>query len=150
MNLQDAIAFVRERGIVLESARGPVPSLAEAIAGEPIQGNWWSHPRAREIFRITRAIRAQDTILVCRLVASKVTFVHQRLWPALVRVGCQIPPGHLAQLHERHVASGEHAIVEIPFPAWVSADVSNQARLLDEDMAWTAIRSHAPGAFDAI
>lgn len=150
MNLEDAAAFVRERGIVLESARGPVPSLAEAIAGEPIRGDWWSHPRAGDIFRITRAIRAQDTILVCRLVASKVTFVHQRLWPALVRVGCRIHAERLAQLHERHTASGEHAIVEIPFPTWVSAEVSNQATRLDEGTAWETIRSHAPDAFGAI
>ena len=149
MNLQDANAFVRERGIVLESARGGMPSLAEAIVGEPIRGNWWSHPRAKEIFRITRALRAQDTILVCRLVASKVTFVHERLWPALVRVGDRIPATHLARLHEEHTASGEHALVEIPFPDWVPADVSTRAALLDEGAAWATIRSHAPDGIDA-
>ena len=147
MNLQDATAFVYERGIVLESARGPVPSLTEAIAGEPIHGNWWSHPRAREIFRITRAIRAQDTVLVCRLIASKITFVHRRLWPALVRIGGQLPGEDLVQLHERHTASGKHILRETPFPTWVPVEVSDQAKLLDADAAWATIRSNAPGAF---
>lgn len=126
-----------------------MPSLAEAIAGAPIHGNWWSHPRAREIFRITQAIRAQDTVLVCRLIASKITFVHRRLWPALVRIGSQLPGEDLAQLHERHTASGRHTLMEIPFPAWVPAEVSDQAKRLDADTAWATIRSHAPGAFGA-
>lgn len=149
VNLQDACAFVRERGIVLETARGPVPTLAEAIAGAPIHGSWWSHPRAKEIFRVTRAIRTDDTILVCRLIASKVTFVHQRLWPALARIGDRIPAGNLAQLHEVHSASGRHTLVEVPFPTWVPADISIQAKALDEAAAWTIIRSHAPGVFRA-
>lgn len=149
VNLQEATDFVTEHGIVLESARGSVPSLADAIAGEHIQGNWWSHPRAKDIFLIMRAIRASDTVLVCRLIASRITFIHRRLWPALVRVGNQIPAGQLAQLHEQHTASGKHALVETPFPRWVGADLSAQAKLLDEAAAWTAIRSCAPGAFDA-
>ena len=37
-------AWVREQGIVLQSARGPLPNLAEWIAGEPIRGSWWGHP----------------------------------------------------------------------------------------------------------
>jgi hypothetical protein len=149
VNLQEATVFVRERGIVLESASGSLPSLAEAVAGEPIHGNWWTHPCAKEIFRITRAIRTSDSVLVCRLIASKVTFVHQRLWPSLVRVGDKIPARQLARLHERHTASGKHTLAEIPFPTWVAADVSAQAKLLDESAAWDTIRLCAPGVFGA-
>jgi hypothetical protein len=126
-----------------------VPSLAEAIAGGPINGNWWSHPRAKEIFDITRALRAFDDVLVCRLVGSRITFVHRHLWPALVRVGDQFPPKHLAQLQERHNASGEHRLEEVPFPTWVPADTAAQAKLLDEDAAWCTLRSCAPGVFGA-
>ena len=42
---KDAVAFVQSHGIVLEGARGPVPILAEAVAGERIQGGW--RPAAR-------------------------------------------------------------------------------------------------------
>jgi len=33
-----------ERGMLLASARGPIPNIAEMIAGEPIKGSWWGHP----------------------------------------------------------------------------------------------------------
>jgi hypothetical protein len=39
VTLEQALDFVREHGIVLESARGPVPSLADAIAGTPVSGH---------------------------------------------------------------------------------------------------------------
>jgi hypothetical protein len=32
----DPVAFVKRDGVVLASAKGRVPNLAEAIAGEPI------------------------------------------------------------------------------------------------------------------
>ncbi len=40
MTAEEAIAFVREHGVVLVSAKGPVPRLVEAIAGETIRGSW--------------------------------------------------------------------------------------------------------------
>ena len=60
MTLREATAFIRKHGVVLEAARGPVPSLAEAVAGGPIRGSWWSHPKGRAIFALTRAVRASD------------------------------------------------------------------------------------------
>ncbi len=38
---KEGLAFVKRHGVVLHAARGPVPSLAEAIAGGPIRGSWW-------------------------------------------------------------------------------------------------------------
>lgn len=49
-SLQGALAFVEEHGVVLEGGRGPVPSLAETIAGESIRGNWWTHPKGERYF----------------------------------------------------------------------------------------------------
>ena len=57
MNTTGALAFVRRHGLVLERARGPVPNLAEAIAGARIRGSWWGHPKAQKIFSLTRAVR---------------------------------------------------------------------------------------------
>jgi len=56
MTDKQALAFVKRHGIVLQAARGPVPSLAEAIAGGPIRGSWWGHPKGREIFRAAGVI----------------------------------------------------------------------------------------------
>ncbi len=135
MTLPQAIAFVRKHGVVLESAAGPVPSLAVAIAGGPIDGSWWSHPRSHEIFEITRTIRGSEDVLVCRLVNGKVTFVHRRLWPALVRAAKHFPRKQLAQVHEVHTDSGRHVAREVAFPKWVPAEVTAEASQLSEEEA---------------
>ena len=131
----EALAFVSTHGLVLESAIGPVPSLAAAIAGEPIRGSWWAHPRGREIFAATRAIRDSPDVLVCRLVDGKITYVHRSLWPALVRLSERFPHAHLAQIREVHAASGKHVVEESPFPTWVSREVAAQASDLEEKSA---------------
>jgi hypothetical protein len=135
MTLRQAVAFIRQHGVVLEAARGPIPSLVEAIAGGPVRGSWWSHAKSRQIFAVTRAIRESDDVLVCRLIKGKVTFVHRRLWPALVRAAGRFPPGHLSQLREVHTSSGRHEINEIPFPDWVPSGVRAAALDLSEEAA---------------
>ncbi len=132
---RQALAFVRKHGIVLESAIGPVPSLAEAVAGETIRGGWWSHPAGGEIFKLTRAVRTSPDFLVCRLVDGKITYVHRRLWPALVRLAERFLRKRLAQLCEVHTASGRHALQERAFPKWVPAPVFKRAGRLSEDRA---------------
>ncbi len=104
MTSRQALDFIRKHGIVLESARGPVPSLAEVVAGAPVGGTWWSHVKSNEIFGVTRAVRDSDDVLVCRLIQGKITFVHRRLWPALVRAAFRRasapPPEHFRR--KRH------------------------------------------------
>jgi hypothetical protein len=147
MNVQDAIDFVQAHGVVLESARGPVPSLVEAIAGAPVTGSWWSHPQATQIFQVTRAVRASERVLVCRLVAGKITYVHQRLWPSIVRVQRHFPFESLARICEQHSDSGKHVVVESPFPEWIPVDVALEARHLPEDAAYAQLQACIPGVF---
>jgi len=135
MTLRQALAFIRKHGVVLEAAQGPVPSVAEAIAGEPVRGSWWSHPKSHEIFAVTRAIRDSDDVLVCRLINGKITFVHRRLWPALVRAAGRLPSDHLSQVSEVHTTSGRHVTKEVPFPDWVPSSVRAAARNLSEESA---------------
>ena len=135
MTARQALAFIRKQGVVLESAQGPVPSLAEAIAGKPIRGSWWSHPKSQEIFAVTRAVRDSEDVLVCRLVKGKVTFVHRRLWPALFRAAGRLPLAHLSQIRETHTSTGRHVTKEIPFPEWVPSSVRADARRLSEEAA---------------
>ncbi len=135
MTPRQAVAFVRKHGVVLESAAGPVPSLAVAIAGGPSRGNWWAHPRSHEIFELTRAVRDSEDVLVCRVVDGKVTYVHRRLWPPLVRAAKQFTQKRLAQVREVHTASGRHVTKEVAFPQWVPDDVSAEAAGLSEDEA---------------
>lgn len=134
-----ALAFVRRHGVVLESARGPVPNLAAAVVGKPIRGNWWGHPKGKEIFWLTRAVRDSPDVLVCRVVKGKVTYVHRRLWPALVTVAAAFPRGHLAAFREVHTKRGEHQLQLVPFPQWVPVVTKRQARRLTPEAARTAL-----------
>jgi hypothetical protein len=133
---QQALAFIESHGIVCEAARRDgIPSLVDAIAGEAVHGNWWSHPKARVIFALTRAVRDAPAVLVCRLVDGKLTFIHERLWPALVRVADEFPTRRLSRTREVHTATGKHMVEETPFPAWVPARVLAQAKRLSESDA---------------
>ena len=135
-----ALAFVARHGIVCESTRrGAVPSLADAIAGEQLRGNWWSHPHGKEIFALTRDLRDAPQLLVCRLVDGKITYVHEHLWPALVRVSERFAPEQLARVREVHSAGGRHVLEEIPFPAWVPAPVVAAAKRLPVSAAAEAL-----------
>ncbi len=149
MTPDGAMAFVREHGVVIVSAKGPVPRLAEVIAGEAIRGSWWAHPKGREIFAILQAVTEAKEILVCRLVGGKVTLVHRRLWPALVRAAGRFAPDRIAQVREVHTASGRHVTQEVPFPKWVPGEVKKQAKAMSEQEAlaalgpWTSLRNPA-------
>ncbi len=142
MNRKDALQFIREHGAVLESAKGPCPSFVEAVAGEAISGSWWAHPRSHEIFALTRTIREADDVLVCRLVDGKITYLHRRLWPALIRAAARFAPGRLAWVKEIHTASGHHETDEIPFPDWVPGGVADEAADLAEDEALEILAEH--------
>ena len=135
MTPKQAVAFVAAHGVVLESARGPVPSLAEAVAGEVIRGSWWAHARGRAIFRCSRTIRKDVDVLVCRLIGGKLTYVHSRLWPALVRLAGRFDADRLAAIEEVHTASGKHEVHTTAFPAWVPEEVRRAAAELTEEEA---------------
>jgi hypothetical protein len=135
MNAADALHFVEQHGIVLESARHPrLPSLAEAVAGAPIRGNWWSHPKGKAIFAATRAMREAPEVLVCRVVDGKVSFAHERVWPALVKLAGKFPRKDLARIRETHTESGAHRVENVAFPKWVPAKTTAAAeRMSDAD-----------------
>jgi hypothetical protein len=135
VNTRQALAFVEEHGVVLMAARGPVPSLAEAIAGAPFRGSWWGHPRGQQMFRVFDAVSGTRDVLVCRLVGGRITFVHRRLWPALVRLGGRLPKSGLAAVRQEHTASGAHRTVVTPFPRWAPKEVRERARRLDLEEA---------------
>jgi hypothetical protein len=136
MTPAQALAFVEQHGIVLEAARrGAIPSLADAVAGEMLRGSWWAHPQGRAIFVATRAMRDSSQVLVCRLVDGKISFVHERLWPAVVRLGDRFPAQRLARLHEVHTENGRHHVDETPFPTWVPGSTAALAKDLTESQA---------------
>ena len=148
MTAAQALAFIKETGVVLVSAKGPVPCLTEAIAGEPIRGSWWGHPKSHQIWAILEAVTDSKDVLVCRLVKGKITLVHRRLWPALARLAARFPPKRISKVSQEHTASGRHVNKELPFPRWVPAEVMKQAKSMSEAEAiaalgeWAAEPSH--------
>jgi hypothetical protein len=138
---QQALAYIECHGAVLASARGPLPRLTEAIVGAPIRGSWWSHPLGKQIFVVLRAVEDSPDIFVSKLVGNKVTFVHRRLWPGLVRLADRIGHKRLAQIREEHTASGKHATHCVDFPAWVPRSTLTAARGLDEAEAATMLET---------
>lgn len=143
MTADEAIAFVEEHGVVLASGKGPVPRLTEAIVNEPIKGSWWAHPKSHHIFAILRAVSDCDDVLVCRLVDGKVTLVHRRLWPALVRVAKRFEASRIGQVRDEHTPAGHHLSREIPFPKWVPAAVKENAKRISDKEALAALGSWA-------
>ena len=135
MSPGQAILFIKKHGVVLESARGSVPNLAETVTGKRIRGSWWADPKAHDIFRLTRAVRDSRDILVCRLVSGKITYVHRRVWPALVRLANQFGAKSLGSVREVHTHRGKHELHILSYPRWVPADVKILARKISESEA---------------
>ena len=84
-------------GLLLESDPR-LPSLTQLVAGEPMKGSWWGHPKGRLIFRITREIAAHPDVAVTKLISGKVTFVHRKLWPTLLAVATAHEPWQTRKL----------------------------------------------------
>ena len=121
-----------EQGMLLESARGPIPNVAELVAGEPIRGSWWGHPSSHTIFEVLNDLADSPDVVRTRLVNGNVTLIHRRLWPALVRLADRLPVERLASVREEHTASGAHRKREQTFPEWVPEDVALAAEHLSE------------------
>ena len=133
-SLEDALGFLEAEGVVLESAHGRVPTFADFVAGERVT-RWWSHPKGRLIFALTRALRDSPDVLTCRLVDGKVTFVHRRLWPALVKLSGEFDKSGLGAIREEHTPDGKHVMRATEFPEWVPADVLTKSKQLTQGEA---------------
>jgi hypothetical protein len=143
----DGIAFVRKHGVVLASAKGPVPNLADAVAGEKIRGSWWGHPRGAEIFDVLGAVADSPDVLCFKLVDRKVTFVHRRVWPALVRLAAELGRARLTAVKQEHTKSGAHKNVATPFPRWVPAETREAAVALSVEQARKLLGNWICGLF---
>ncbi len=115
------VTFVEKNGIVLASAKGPVPNVAEAVAGEPIVGSWWAHKKGKAIFAALCEIDDSIDVRCFKLIDGKVTFAHRKMWPALVRLGHDgvIATEQLSSVQQEHLPTGEHRNIVTPFPDWV-------------------------------
>ena len=61
-------------------------NVVTLMTGEVVSGSWWSHPRSHEIFRVLEKLGDHPDVLVSRLIAAKITYVHRNLWPSFLGI----------------------------------------------------------------
>ena len=84
--LVEARAALERHGLLLFSDPA-LPSLVGLIVGEPLRSSWWGHPRGHTIYAAMNRLDDDPDVLSTKLVAGKVTYVHRRLWSAILAVG---------------------------------------------------------------
>ncbi len=82
---QEVLTTLKSAGVLLLSDK-LLPSVTTIVAGEPVPGSWWSHPRSHQIYAVATRLGDCEDVTTVKLVLGKVTFVHRRLWPALLVV----------------------------------------------------------------
>lgn len=86
MNIETLLDRLREFDLLLDT--DPLlPSVSGIVAGGPVRGSWWSHPRARLMYKLALELHDHPDVLLIRLVSRKLTYVHRNLWPAILSVG---------------------------------------------------------------
>src|SRR5262249_16411720 len=80
MGLEALRKRLRAEGVLSMAA------LIEAVAGEPVRGSWWGHPKGRLIFQIASALEDDGEVLTAKLVGGKVTFIDRALFGPLYRI----------------------------------------------------------------
>jgi hypothetical protein len=96
-NFRIILEALREFGLLLETD-AKFPSVSRLFAGEPVRGSWWTHARSHEIFAALQEVVHHKDVLITKLVSSKVTLVHRRLWPEVVSIGVAREPWQTTKL----------------------------------------------------
>src|SRR4029453_17005366 len=65
---------------------GDPPSFVSAVAGGPVRGSWWGHPKGSLIYQLLNEVVDSREADLLPLIDGKRTFVHRSLFPALYRV----------------------------------------------------------------
>ncbi|MCI4352638.1 MAG: hypothetical protein L3K14_04540 [Thermoplasmata archaeon] len=101
--------YLRRFGL-LPFTDATAPSLVAIVARAPVSGSWWGHPAGQAIYQVGETLDSDPDVLAVRLWRGKVTLVHRRLWPALLRVGRARAVWQMAGLTE--VARGLLDLIE--------------------------------------
>ena len=85
MSLRRVRTELEKHGLLLVTD-SLLPSVGGIVAGEPIKGSWWSHPKAQAIYAVVEKLDDDEDVLLTTLVLNKQTFVHARFWRDLLSV----------------------------------------------------------------
>jgi hypothetical protein len=91
MDLSQILDRLQEFGLLLDTDR-KFPNVTALIAGETVRGSWWTHPKAREMYRVASELRDHPDVLSIKLVSGKITYIQRPLWSAVYAVGTAREP----------------------------------------------------------
>ncbi len=83
---QEVWQTLEHYGLLLE-ADAQLPSLASIVAGEPVRGSWWGHAQGHAIYHVAEDLYEHADVIAVKLIAGKITYIHRRLWAALLSIG---------------------------------------------------------------
>jgi hypothetical protein len=109
-------------GLLLASDRRLL-SVTTLVSGKPVHGSWWASPRGREIYRVMSNLAEHPDVTVAKLINHKITYVHRKLWNALVAVATEQAPWQFRPLSSQAkelfslvTRRGSYATNEAPDP----------------------------------
>jgi hypothetical protein len=106
------------------------PNVVTIVTGESVKGSWWAHPLGHQVFRAVNVLAARPDVVVTKLLGGKVTFVHKRLWPALLAVASAREPWQTAGLSPEAEALLEQVLREGGLVSSGQASREIESRLL--------------------
>jgi hypothetical protein len=80
------LASLKEHGLLLQTDAN-LPNVCALVAGVPVHGSWWAHPRSHEIFRVNCELAEHPDVLVSKLISGKITYLHRACWPVVIAIG---------------------------------------------------------------
>lgn len=135
--IENAYTVLKEQGWLLV-ADPSLPCLATMVAGEPIRGSWWGHPAGKAIYALAEELQNRPDVMVVKLVGGKLTYVHERLWPALLGVAMANEPWQTTKLSAeskwllgRVTAQGRIRLDQMLHADWAARDLARAAKLLE-------------------
>jgi len=84
-DVRSAIAFIKDRRILLATGHSSLPCLAEGITGRALVGSWVADSNVYRIYAIVKAILKIPSVVAVPLILGKLTLVDRSLAPAVAR-----------------------------------------------------------------
>jgi hypothetical protein len=119
-----------EKGVLLKQDKN-FPSVVGIVTDESLSASWWSHPKAHLIFDVLATLSEHPDVLLTKLLFTKDTLIHRRLWPSFLAVAEAREPWQL-----RHLSAPAKSLLShvdrasCPIRASGAAVKDLQARLL--------------------
>jgi len=134
-----SLAKLTELGLLLQTDAN-LPNVCAFVAGAPVRGSWWAHPRSHEIFRVNCELAEHPDVLVCKLVSGKITYLHRALWPAVIAIGRAREPWQMERLSH----GARNLLREVDRkPVETDAQVSKAASELETNLLVSSEQFHS-------